>query len=197
LIRRIECRIFLPAKGFLPLDILHPDIPQKLRDARRSRGLTQAALAQLVGCQQSAVSMMESGRMSALAQETIIKIASELNVVLTSTSAPSTLSVPAPLRGVAFCPDPGCPSNVPFVVNGILVFWPYPQPAHAAGGHCMHCGEVLSHVCEKCGLPAAPGACCRHCGAAYIAPPAIPVSDPDAWALARRQQIAEWRALLR
>lgn len=175
------------------MDVLHPDIPRQLRDARRAKGLTQAALARLVGCQQSAVSMMEAGRLTALAQETVARMASELGVPLASEAPSAALSVP--VRGVAFCPDPDCPSNVPFAVNGALIFWPRPQPV-AGGAHCVHCGEVLAHVCDTCGAPAAAGACCRHCGAAYVPPPPVPVSDAEAWALSRRRQLAEWRALL-
>lgn len=167
----------------------------QLREARRAKGLTQAQLAQRVGCQQSAVSMMESGRTTALASETLARIALALGVALGhEASAPATADA-TPTSGRAFCMDPECPSNIPFVVSGALVFWPRPQPV-AGGRHCAHCGEVLAGVCGKCGAPASAGACCRDCGAPFVPPPAMVRADSEAWAAERRRQIAEWRALL-
>ena len=166
----------------------------QLRAARREKGLTQAQLAQRVGCQQSAISMMESGRMTALARETLVRIAAELGVVLEK-SAKTPASSATPSSGHAHCTDPECPSNIPFVVSGTLVFWPRAQPV-AGGRHCATCGEVLASVCGKCGAPAGTGACCRDCGTAFVPPPAAVRVDVEAWAEARRRQIAEWRALL-
>ncbi|MEI8242395.1 MAG: helix-turn-helix transcriptional regulator [bacterium] len=167
----------------------------QLREARRARGLTQAQLAQRVGCQQSAVSMMEAGRATALARETLVRIAAELGVVLEQTPERSAPAGAAPVSGAAHCTDSECPSNVPFVVSGVLVFWPRPQPV-AGGRYCAYCGEVLARVCGKCGVPAGTGACCRDCGAPFVPPPAAIHADVEAWAETRRRQIAEWRALL-
>jgi DNA-binding XRE family transcriptional regulator len=174
------------------MDTIPTEISHCLREARRAKGLTQSELAQRVGCQQSAVSMMESGRATALSQETLHRIAAELGV-----SIPKESGAAAPVPGVghAYCPDAECPSNIPFVVNGALVFWPRPQPA-PAGRHCAFCGEVLARACPRCGAPAGAGACCRACGASFVPPPATLRADPEAWAEMRRRQIAEWRALL-
>jgi len=60
------------------MEQLATEICRQLREARRSKGLTQAELAQRVACQQSAISMMESGRTTALARETLVRIAAEL-----------------------------------------------------------------------------------------------------------------------
>ena len=178
------------------MDPLSTEICQQLRDARRAKGLTQAELAQRVGCQQSAVSMMEAGRTTALARETLMRIAAELGVVVESASTALLASVTLPMAGAAHCTDPECPSNVPFVVSGALVFWPRPQPALSGGRHCAYCGEVLASACSKCGAPAGTGACCRACGSAFVPPPATVRTDVEAWAETRRRQIAEWRALL-
>jgi len=167
----------------------------QLRAARREKGLTQAQLAERVGCQQSAISMMEAGRATALARETLDRIAAELGVVLEQSPKLSDKTVAAPVSGAAHCTDPECPSNIPFVVSGSLVFWPRPQPV-AGGRHCAYCGELLASVCGKCGAPASAGACCRDCGAAFVPPPAAVRAGGEAWAETRRQQIAEWRALL-
>jgi DNA-binding XRE family transcriptional regulator len=167
---------------------------RKLREARRAQGLTQAELAQRVGCQQSAVSMMEAGRVTALAPETRARIAAELGLRLEGV-ATERATAAAPVRVPAFCPEPDCPSNVPFVVNGELVFWP--RGASVGGErHCVCCGEVLARICGTCGAAVTAGACCRDCGTAYVSAAALPVLDPAVWAEARRRQIAEWRALL-
>ncbi len=174
---------------------LSTEICLQLRDARRAKGLTQAQLAQRVGCQQSAVSMMEAGRTTALARETLVQIAAELGVTLASAASTSATPVTTPSLGRAFCTDPECPSNVPFVVSGALLFWPRPQPV-PGGRHCSFCGEVLANVCGKCGASAGAGACCKDCGAAFVPPPATVHADSESWAETRRRQIAEWRALV-
>ena len=177
------------------MDLLSIEICLQLREARRAKGLTQADLARRVGCQQSAVSMMEAGRSDALAQETLTRIASELGVVLeTNTPELSTAPSSVPSVGRAFCTDPECPSNVPFVTSGTLLFWPRPQPV-PGGRHCAFCGEVLAHVCGQCGAPSGTGACCKACGRAFVPPPATVQADSATWAENRRRQIAEWRAL--
>jgi len=176
------------------MDQAPTDIGRQLREARRAKGLTQAELAQRVECQQSAVSMMESGRMTALAHETLVRIAAELGLSLENTAAKPAPAVTSSALGRAYCTDPECPSNIPFVVSGALIFWPRPQPV-AGGRHCAYCGEVLASVCGKCGASAAAGACCRECGATFVPLPAAVRADNEAWASERRQQIAEWRAL--
>ena len=163
-----------------------------LRDARRAKGLTQAELARRVGCQQSAISMMEAGRTSALSRETLAKISAELGVPLPAPDATPATTDAAPAAGQPFCPDPACPSNVPFAVNGGLLFWPRPQPV-AGGAQCAFCGEVLVRACGRCGAPAATGACCRFCGGAFLPPPAVMDADAETWAANRRREIAEWK----
>ncbi len=167
---------------------------RQLREARRAKGLTQADLAQRVGCQQSSVSMMEAGRVTALAPETRARIAAELGVPLEPEAGEAVVAAP-PVAGRACCPEPDCPSNVPFVVSGALLFWPRGQAA-AGERHCAACGEVLVHACGKCGAPVIAGACCRDCGTAYVSAVAIQAADLEVWAESRRRQIAEWRALL-
>lgn len=156
--------------------------------------MTQAELARQVGCQQSAVSMMESGRLTALARETLERIAGELGVPFEDPAA-STVNTGVEGCGQAHCPEPECPSNVPFVVNGALVLWPTVQPV-PGGRHCACCGELLAWRCRRCGAPVVTGACCLSCGTAYVPAPATVGSDVESWATSRRQQIADWRALL-
>lgn len=173
-----------------------PVVPfsRRMRDARRAKGLTQADVARLVGCQQSQVSMLEGGLPNKVARETLAKIADLLGIEIPD---PPATSVPAatgalPFAGHAFCPQPDCPSNTPYVVGGEIFFRPAPQPGVPRPGHrCAWCGEVLAFVCPKCGAAATAGACCRECGAPLVMPPAYIDSAPELWAENRRREIAE------
>jgi len=180
----------------MPPDPTSLPLHRRLRDARRAQGLTQSALAAQAGCKQSALSMMESGRMEALARGTIEKIAAVLDVPLDPETAPAAAAAAAPASGRAFCPNGECPSNVPFAVDGEILFWPRRQPS-PGGRHCAYCGEVLERQCRTCGAPVTDGACCPQCGTAHVPPPpSAGVGDAAAWAAARRRELAEWRALL-
>lgn len=178
-----------------------PPLHRRLRDARRARGMTQSELADQAGCKQSAVSMLESGRLEALARPTVARIAALLGVELGAElaaeapagGAPAALAAPPP--GRACCPNGACPSNVPFVVAGEVIFWPRRQPT-AGGRHCAYCGEVLERLCRHCGAPVSEGACCPACGTPRVPAPPAAGDDPEGWAEARRRQIAEWRSLL-
>jgi transcriptional regulator with XRE-family HTH domain len=161
--------------------------------------MTQSALAQEVGCKQSAISMLESGQPEKLSQETLVKIANVLGVLLEAPSCglnpePSLASSSSSARG--FCPNAVCYSNVPFAFQGELLFWPRLQ-ALSAGGHCAFCGELLEPRCPHCGVAvASDGACCPACGGARVTNTLTPDTDSDAWAAQRRREIAEWRSLL-
>jgi len=134
--------------------------------------------------------------MEALARGTIEKIAAVLDVPLDPETAPAAAAAAAPASGRAFCPNGECPSNVPFAVDGEILFWPRRQPS-PGGRHCAYCGEVLERQCRSCGAPVTDGACCPQCGTAHVPPPpSAGVGDAAAWAAARRRELAEWRALL-
>ena len=176
-------------------DSISMPLYRRLREARRARGLTQCALAEQVGCRQSALSMLESGRMDAVTHATVVKIAKLLDVVLDpATKAIAPDQAVAPLTAGALCPSGDCPSNAPFAVNGEILFWPRHQPI-ADARHCVFCGEVLVRACRQCGAPIAEGACCARCGTAHVPPPAVEPADAAAWAERRRREIADWRDL--
>jgi transcriptional regulator with XRE-family HTH domain len=168
-----------------------------LARARREHGMTQSALAQAVGCKQSAISMLESGQPEKLSQEAVEKAAKLLGVALEEGAAPGPEPRP-PSAAVArgFCPSALCPSNVPYAVGGELLFWPRLQPAGEASPRCACCGELLETRCPHCGAAVADGACCTACGGARVTNTLPPETPPDAWASQRRREIAEWRALL-
>lgn len=176
---------------------LSPTNCRLLARSRRDKGMTQSALAQAVGCKQSAISMLESGQPEKLSQEAVEKIAKLLGVTLeTPPGAPAAdpRDLAAPAAG-GFCPSAACPSNVPYVVQGDLLFWPRLQPV-ASGGRCAFCGELLETRCPQCGAAVAEGACCTACGGARVANTLPPGTVPETWAAQRRRDIAEWRALL-
>ncbi len=172
---------------------------RQLAKARRAKGMTQSALAEAAGCKQSALSMLEAGHAAKVARETVEKIAALLEVPLEAATAAQPLPF-GPVSAVshAFCPHADCFSNVPYVVNGDLLFWPRPQPENRpAAAHCAVCGELLERRCPHCGAPVtAAGACCPACGGARIANTLPPETDCEAWAAQRRRAIAEWRSLI-
>ncbi len=175
-------------------------ICRQLAKARREKGLTQSALAETVGCKQSAISMLESGQSAKIAQETVDKIAALLGITLDTQSSSGTCPPPSLIRPVifhSFCPNALCYSNVPYVVNGELLFWPRPQPASTSNGsHCAVCGELLEHCCPHCGAPLSSGACCPTCGGARVTNTLPLETAHEEWAAQRRREIAEWRSLL-
>ena len=173
---------------------------RQLAQTRRAKGLTQSAVAEAVGCKQSALSMLEAGQASKLSQETVEKIAALLEVPLeTATGAPaSPAAAPAAVNTRAYCPHADCFSNVPYVANGELLFWPKPQADGRTGAtHCAVCGELLERRCPHCGAAVTTaGACCPACGGARIPNTLPPETDCESWAAQRRRAIAEWRSLI-
>lgn len=183
------------------MDINDTSLPlsKRLCAARKLKGLTQQQVADQIGCRQSAYSQFESGaNVHAIAKETIEKVASLLGVVMASeneTSVPAP-AVPAMAPVVdSCCPNPECPSNVPFIVNGDVVLWPHRQPTPGAK-FCAYCGEVLEHACRRCGAPITQGAFCPVCGEPRVQPPPQTLPTPTEWAENRRRMIADWRSLL-
>lgn len=167
---------------------------KQLAFARRSKGLTQSALAQAVGCKQSAISMLESGQPEKLAQETVEKLAKQLGVPLEIPAEPPS-ALPAVSGAQGYCPRAECPSNVPYTVQNELFFWPRLQSL-VQGNRCVFCGELLESKCSHCGAPVGEGACCPACGTPRVANTLPPEVSAEAWASARRRDIAEMKTLL-
>lgn len=157
---------------------LAPKVCLQIRDARRAAKLSQSVVAAEVGCKQSALSMFEQGDGTKLNSETIRKLAEKFHVEMsgkeeeepTSQSSPfhrlsSTLAV-----GSGFCPNPQCPTNHAYEVDGRSYLLPDRAKADPAGGRfCALCGEVLERRCPNCGAPVHDGAICSFCGDPYIA----------------------------
>ena len=153
---------------------LSPEICLKLRDARRAAKLSQSELASEVGCKQSAMSMFEQGDGTKLNDAVIGKLAKKFGVSL-ETSVPvsrlmGTCLVASASHG--FCPNPKCPSNAAYAVDGRTFLRPDRTAADPAGGkYCALCGEVLEKRCPNCGAPVHDGAICSFCGEPYVTIP--------------------------
>ena len=121
---------------------LSPEICQKLKEARRTAKLSQSVVAAEVGCKQSALSMFEQGDGTKLNEAVIRKLAEKFGVSLAKAES---VPVPAPAsvgeRG--FCPNPHCPSNKSYEVDGRTFLLPDRAAADPVRGkHCALCGEI-------------------------------------------------------
>ena len=158
--------------------------------------MTQSALAKAAGCMQSAISMFEKGDPAKLADATVEKIAEILDVELEDgrEEAFSAAIHHEHVRG--FCPNCSCPSNIPFAIDGRVVFRPVREMASPGGGpRCAECCEVLETSCPECGAPLNDGACCAACGTAYVAAVVPAGADAESWSRARRADIRDFREL--
>ena len=174
---------------------------KQLAQARRGKGMTQSAVAEAAGCKQSAISMLEAGQSVKVSQETVEKIAALLGVTLPAPEevqpAPSPVPPPALVSPTphAFCPSAHCPSNVPFMVDDTLLFWPRPQP-DSVNAHCAFCGELLEHACPHCKAAVhTAGACCPACGGTKVTDTLPPDTNRKDWTVRRCREITEWRSL--
>jgi len=152
----------------------------RIKEERRSRAISQSELATSVGCKQSAISMFEQGDPTKLSDEVVQKLAEkfslkiddfkssqpEMAVVGTQTSIVKQDFTPK--KG--FCPNPKCPSNEKYEVEGHVYYYPDRAKADPVGGRfCALCGEVLEKVCPNCSNPVHDGGVCSFCATPYIA----------------------------
>lgn len=155
---------------------LNPIVCLKIREARRSSGLSQSKLAAEVGCKQSALSMFEQGGVTKLNDAVVERLAKKFGIDINEAAAEREGSGPAAVEqvggksaAVGFCPNPKCPTNQLYKVGGRDCYRPDRTVADPVGGRfCAVCGEVLEKKCPNCGAPVHDGAFCSFCGAAYI-----------------------------
>ena len=153
---------------------MSPEICKKLKDARRAAKLSQSVVASEVGCKQSALSMFEQGDGTKLNDAVIRKLAEKFGVSLTAEASVSELSGTVPIASASrgFCPNPKCPSNSTYEVDGRMFLRPDRSAADPAGGKfCALCGEILEKRCPNCGAGVHDGAICSFCGEPYVAIP--------------------------
>ena len=151
---------------------LSPEICFKLKEARQAAKLSQSELAAEIGCKQSALSMFEQGNGTKLNDIVIGKLAKKFGVSLTA--EPSTSGFAGPVVSASasrgFCPNPKCPSNAAYAVDGRTLLRPDRSAADPVGGKfCAICGEILEKRCPNCGASVHEGAICSFCGEPYIA----------------------------
>jgi len=155
-----------------------------LSDARRTKGMTQSALALQADCKQSAVSMMERGKEDALSWTKIETIAGILEVDVSAFAPKQPETASAVRNSAAYCPIFDCPSNTPYTVNGRLLAMP--RAAHNAGDkYCTYCGELLETACPGCGQPITAG------GTAYISTPEEIPEGIENWAEKQRKNLRD------
>ena len=124
--------------------------------------------------------MFEQGDGTKLNDDVVKKLAAKFGIDLEEDKAtgadasanPGTVGMPvrnvAKVRG--FCPNPHCPTNHAYEVEGRVYFRPERASADPVGGrYCAFCGEVLEKKCPNCGAPLHEGAVCAFCGEPYIA----------------------------
>ena len=155
---------------------LSPDICRKIKLARREAGLSQSLVAKEVGCLQSALSMFEQGDGTKLNDEVIKKLCKKFAIELPKEGeepvpqpAAPVLPFVSPAARRAFCPNPHCPSNLPYTVEGRALLRPDSRLADPVGGKfCALCGEILERTCPYCGAPVHEGGICSFCGEPYV-----------------------------
>ncbi|MBO5774935.1 MAG: helix-turn-helix transcriptional regulator [Kiritimatiellae bacterium] len=148
---------------------ISPEVCIRIKEARRKAGISQSILASEVGCKQSALSMFEQGQPTKLNTEVVEKIAKKLGVDLKPVTEAEKITpvVFSPHEG--FCPNPKCPSNRPYQVDGKTLYQPDRVAADPMGGkYCAICGELLERRCPNCGGIIHAGAVCSFCGEPYI-----------------------------
>ena len=155
---------------------LSPEICQKIKEARRAAGLSQSVVAAEVGCKQSALSMFEQGDGTKLNGEVVKRLAEKFNVDLSPKRKDAAAPTPVVFEHVhlanakGFCPNPKCPTNHAYEVDGRSYLLPDRAKADPVGGKfCAFCGEILEKRCPNCGAPLHDGAICSLCGDPYVA----------------------------
>lgn len=149
---------------------LDPSFCRKVKDARRTAKISQSELAAEVGCKQSALSMFEQGDGTKLNDEVVEKIAKRFGLALPGEAVVQKSVVLRHTSSVkGFCPNPSCPSNTAYSVDGRSFVKPDRHAADPVGGRfCAMCGEVLERNCPHCGAPVHEGAVCSLCGESYV-----------------------------
>ena len=156
---------------------LDPEICYQIREARRAAKLSQIVVANDIGCKQSALSMFEQGDGTKLSDESIKKLADKFGIDISQKKS-SFQTTPGGAvvaqrtvseSKVGFCPNPRCPTNHVYEVEGRTLYLPDRAAADPVGGKfCAMCGEVLMKVCPNCGAHVHDGGFCSVCGESYI-----------------------------
>jgi len=117
--------------------------------------------------------MFEQGDGTKLNDAVVEKLAKKFGIDLKASVAEEPVSVPGPRQATTpatgFCPNPHCPSNRSYEVDGRTLYRPDRASADPVGGKfCALCGEILEKRCPNCGAPVHEGAVCSYCGEPYV-----------------------------
>ena len=154
---------------------LNPEFCAQVRDARRASKLSQSIVASEVGCHQSALSAFEQGDCTKLGDDVVERLSKKFGIDIESPKPVAADSAHSVQRhcdfasGSGFCPNPRCPTNHPYQVEGRDYFKPDRSMADPVGGRfCAMCGEALERKCPNCGAPVHDGGFCSLCGDPYV-----------------------------
>ncbi len=161
---------------------------QQIKVARQHRHMSQSELARKVGCKQSALSMYEGGRTTALNASVIGKICDVLGLI-PPTQAELAAKPSAETKTRCFCPNSECISNLPMTIGAQTVYFPHHHQMTTDEVHCPWCGEVVERACPECQAPVNEGAFCKQCGTPYIVSEVKPV-DPHR--MERAERFLSW-----
>ena len=145
---------------------LNPEICRRLREARRLAKLSQIEVAKEIGCKQSALSMFEQGDGTKLNDDAVLKLSRKFGIDLSEKAEETVVASLA--KG--FCPNPHCPTNRAYEIEGKTHYLPERSTADPVGGKfCAMCGESLIKKCPNCGAAVHDGGFCSICGEPYVA----------------------------
>ncbi len=154
---------------------LNPEFCALIREARRAAKLSQSVVAEEVGCHQPALSAFEQGDCTKLGDDAVEKLSKKFGIDIDLAKPVSEVAASSVQRhgsfvpGSGFCPNPRCPTNRPYQVEGHDHFNPDRLMADPVGGRfCAMCGEALERKCPSCGAPVNDGGFCSLCGDPYV-----------------------------
>lgn len=167
-----------------------------IRKARLDAKLTQAQLAEKIGCKQTSVCQYEQGASQILSREKVEQMAKVLGVDLTAYREGGEHEVAHSAgRVLKACFSNKCISNRPYYIGDDIYYMPAMVASHSGevNTHCDSCPEWLDDCCPNgdCNAPLLQGAFCRKCGEPYV-PPMDPLPDDvEHWMEQRREDARE------
>ncbi len=172
---------------------------QVIRDARQKARLTQAELAEMVGCKQTSVCQYEAGKAKILSRDKVERMAEVLGLDLSGYTEPTQEEARTGELVLKCCANDLCIRNRPYRIGADIHFMPamVARPSDEKT-HCDSCREVLDDHCpdSECKTPLVQGAFCPKCGEPYV-PRVHPLpNDVESWIRRRRGDARELLGLV-
>ena len=145
------------------------ELGQLIRRARSAAGLTQGKLAEQVGLNQSAISMMEQGKPQSISDRKLLKLGEVLGLDLMP-----MLGRPDAMREVfKVCRSPGCMANIPVENDGKMILMPVMvRGVFGETTRCRYCAVPMEESCD-CKALLREGVFCMDCGKPYVPAPEV------------------------